>query len=135
MADVELVIKIPKAEYDLIKKSDNSALADFVSKEAMMFCIKNGTPLACNMSTWVPIKTRPLTEEEKERCSNLGIPMADFAYDCPLPENEQDVLVTDCYGNVELDTFCVDDGSYFENNCDDGDVVAQMLLPKPYKGE
>ena len=45
MADVELVIKIPKAEYDLIKKSDNSALADFVSKEAMMFCIKNGTPL------------------------------------------------------------------------------------------
>lgn len=41
---MQIVIDIPESEYFLIKRSDNSALADCVSKEAMMFCIKNGTP-------------------------------------------------------------------------------------------
>jgi len=44
------------------------------------------------------------------------------------------VLVTDCYGNVEVDTFCIDcHGVYFENNCDDGEVLAWMPLPEPWK--
>ena len=46
MADnIELVIKIPKEEYSNILKSDNSAFADYASKECMMYAIKNGTPL------------------------------------------------------------------------------------------
>ncbi len=46
MADnIELVIKIPKEQYDLILKSDKGAISDFVSKEAMMYVVKNGIPL------------------------------------------------------------------------------------------
>lgn len=79
---------------------------------------------------WIPIKTRPMTEEEKEE---IGHEYA-YMYDCPLPNDGQDVLITDCYGNVEVDTFCRDyEGVYFETNCDDGEVIAWMPLPEPYK--
>ena len=81
---------------------------------------------------WIPIKTRPLTKEEKEE---FGHEYA-YMYDCPLPDDGQDVLITDWCGNVEIDTFCRDyDAFYFETNCDDGEVIAWMPLPTPYKAE
>lgn len=84
------------------------------------------------LSNWIPIKTRPLTEEEKEE---IGHEYA-FMYDCSLPDDGQNVLITDCYGNVEVDTFCRDyEGFYFETNCDDGEVIAWQPLPQPYKAE
>lgn len=79
---------------------------------------------------WIPIKTRELTEEEKEE-----YPDCTFMYDCPLPEDGEEVLVTTWAGGVDLDTFCRDDGCYFENYCDEGDVVAWMPKPKPYDPE
>lgn len=85
---------------------------------------------ALEQTQWIPIKTRPLTEEEKEE---IGHEYA-FMYDCSLPDDGQDVLITDCYGNVEVDTFCRDhEGVYFETNCDDGEVIAWRELPQPYK--
>ena len=81
---------------------------------------------------WIPIKTRPMTEEEKEE---IGHEYA-FMYDCPLPDDGQEVLITDCYGNVEIDTFCRDDeGVYFENNCDDSEVIAWQPKPEGYIAE
>ena len=84
---------------------------------------------------WIPIKTRPLTEEEKEHYISIGWSddSIEFMYDCQLPDDGQEVLVTDRMGNVGLDTFFSDDGCYFENNCDAYDVIAWMPLPKPYK--
>lgn len=79
---------------------------------------------------WIPIKTRELTEEEKEE-----YPDCEFAYDCKLPDDGEEVLVTSRCGYVALYTFCIDEGCYFENYCDDGDVIAWQHLPKPYKEE
>jgi len=45
MADIELVIKIPEKEYNMILLSDKTVMANRVSKEAMMYAIKNSTPL------------------------------------------------------------------------------------------
>lgn len=45
MKDIELVIKIPKEQYSLIMQSHRDGVARFVDKEAMMYAIKNGTPL------------------------------------------------------------------------------------------
>ena len=45
MANIELVIKIPEEEYRMILLSDKTAISEFISKEAMMYAIKNGTPL------------------------------------------------------------------------------------------
>lgn len=80
------------------------------------------------MENWTPIKTRPLTEEEKEE-----YPDYTFMYDCKLPEDGEEVLVTTWSGKVALDTFYRDDGCYFEFNNDEGDVIAWQSLPEPYE--
>lgn len=84
-----------------------------------------------NHSMWIPIKTRPMTEEERGGYKIVGV---DWIYDCPLPESGQDVLVSTKYGyGVDITTFYDDDGCYFECYEDEGDVLAWMPLPEPYK--
>jgi len=81
---------------------------------------------------WIPMTKRPLTDDERElyRCSDIE---GALIFDCPLPEDEQEVLVS--YGGwVCVDTFCIDDGCYFEG-VDIDDVQACMPLPEPYKEE
>ena len=112
------------------------------------YCHQGGNeiPKAFNMAiealkqaAWTPIKIRPLTEEEKEYYESLGWPNGylDCTYDCSLPDDGQEILVTTRFGSVELDTFCRDsnDGCYFEFYCDIEDVVAWMPLPKAYQKE
>lgn len=77
---------------------------------------------------WIPIKTRKLTDEEKEE-----YPDSEFMYDCKLPDDGEEVLITTSGGHITLDTFCRDEGCYFETYCDEDDVLAWMPLPKPYK--
>lgn len=86
---------------------------------------------------WIPIKKRPLTDEEIEYYSDLGYPSEEisFIYDCPLPDDGQSVLISNRYNSVETDTFYRDDGCYFEDNYDEDDVLAWMPLPMPYKAE
>ena len=76
----------------------------------------------------VPVKVRPLTDEEKKLYEEY-----EFMYDCKLPDDEQQVLITTKHGNVEVTTFCNDIGCYFEQYEDADDIVAWMPLPKPYK--
>ena len=45
MADIELVIKMPKEQYSLIMQSHRNGAKRFVDKECMMYSIKNGIPL------------------------------------------------------------------------------------------
>ena len=82
---------------------------------------------------WIPIKTRPLTEEEKAEMDTES----DYMYACPLPDDGEEVEVTTYLGDVTLDVFCRDssDGCYFEHYCDDGDVLAWRHKPEPYKVE
>lgn len=123
---MQIVIDI--SEDDYIKVQDGRA-----SVSTMRKAIKNGVP----QPRWIPIKTRPLTEEEKEEYADLGYSedSINFMYDCPLPEDGEEVLITTRYGKVTTDTFYRDDGCYFETYCDDDDVKAWMPLPEPYKAE
>lgn len=41
---MKILIELPEAEYNLIIKSNETALANASSKEAMMYAIKNGVP-------------------------------------------------------------------------------------------
>lgn len=90
-----------------------------------------------NEPKWIPIKTRPLTREEKEEYADLGYSedSISFMYDCPLPEDGEEVLITTRYDEVHTDTFYCDEGCYFETYCDEDDVKAWMPLPSPYKAE
>ena len=82
---------------------------------------------------WIPIKTRPMTEEEKEYYSEYLFEGNGLIYECPLPEDGQEVLVTSKYGSVDKTTFYTDCGNYFENYEDYDEVIAWQPLPQPYK--
>jgi hypothetical protein len=80
------------------------------------------------MSEWIPIKIRPINEEEK---TFYMIEEGDIITG-RLPENGEEVLITagdavyaDTYYNNE------EDGAYFELS-DINEVDAWMPLPKPY---
>ena len=80
---------------------------------------------------WIPFKTRPLTDEEKE-----DHPEWDIIVDCQLPENGQQILVScDIAGHerVQFDEFYDDAGVYLDSGYEIGrEAVAWMPLPKPY---
>ena len=83
---------------------------------------------------WIPMTTRPMTDEEKEwHKDQLDYVDDAVIFNCPLPDDGQEVLIT-VYGETELDTFYNDsiDGCYFENR-DIEDVRAWMPLPTPYE--
>ena len=84
--------------------------------------------------SWIALVARPMTNEEREYYSEqLDYCDGDAAiYNCPLPEEGQEVLITTCTGGVLIDTFFNDcDGCGFEGY-DIEDVKAWMPLPKPY---
>lgn len=82
---------------------------------------------------WIPIKTRPMTEEEKEYYSEYLFEGNGLIYECPLPEDGQAVLITSKYGTVDKTTFYTDYGNYFENYEDYDEVIAWQPLPQSFK--
>lgn len=90
---------------------------------------------------WIPVKTRDMAAGEianlREKCDYFDSDYADFwCYDCPLPNDQQDVLITTRWG-ISLVTFCCDsdDGCSFDDYTDRDDVMAWMPLPEPYSKE
>ena len=82
---------------------------------------------------WIPFKTRPLTEEEKE-----NHPEWDCILDCKLPDNGQRILVSinlRGHEEVQQDEYYSDDGSYLDSDYEIGtEATAWMPLPQPWKG-
>jgi hypothetical protein len=81
--------------------------------------------------TWIPVKFRPLTDEEQEE-------YPDYCYmaDCLMPGDGEEILVSTKYGRVEKDECGFDDGYYLDSGYDwQMDIVAWMPLPEPYKAE
>lgn len=76
---------------------------------------------------WIPITMRPIEEDEK-----IDFPDATFMFDCPMPENGEEILITTKYG-VEFDTCYNDDGYYLDSNRSWDEVLAWMPLPEAYK--
>lgn len=86
-----------------------------------------------NKGDWIPLTKRPMTDEEREHYREWSDLEGAMIFDCPLPEDSQEVLVS--YGGyVCTDTFCKDDGCYFEG-VDIDEVEAWMPKPESYKGE
>lgn len=86
---------------------------------------------------WIPIKTRKLTDAEEQDMLENSAYYFNYMFDCQLPEDGEEVLVTTSTGEVTTTTFYDEglDGCYFEFYEDDGDVIAWMPKPKPYKAE
>lgn len=89
---------------------------------------------------WIPVKTRPMTEEEIEYYGeHYGYDIeGDWAvmFDCPMPEDGQEVWICFKSGYVAEDVCDNDDGMIgLEGNGDWDDVVAWMpkVRPEPWK--
>ena len=96
-------------------------------------------PSAQQEQQWIPIKTRPMSEEERrEHSERFGYDLDDdeaVVFISPLPDNGQLVLVSTEWGDVAIDEFYNDPyyGCYLEGNGDMDGIVAWMPLPEPYK--
>ena len=86
-------------------------------------------PSAEAVQGWIPFTRRPMTEEEQK-----DYPNCTFIFDCVLPDDGDEILVSN--GRfVWMDTFCNDiDGCYLDGGDDIDEDMAWMPLPKPYKG-
>ena len=83
------------------------------------------------VSPWIPVKFRPLTEEEQ-------IEYPDYCYmaDCQMPDEGDEILVSTAHGTVEKDIAEFDDGFYLDSGYDwQTDIVAWRPLPERYKAE
>ena len=82
---------------------------------------------------WIPLISRPMTEEEREEYKGMAGITENMILNCPLPDDGQEVFVS--YGDyVCIDTFHDDDGCYFED-VEIDEVDAWMPLPPSYKAE
>lgn len=104
--------------------------------EAIEELMAEGEIYDIEYSPWIPIKMRPGTDEEYEEFSKYGdCPREDFCiFECQMPDDEQEVLITTRWGSVCIDTWHKEiDCSWFEDHEDIDDVIAWMPLPKPYE--
>lgn len=80
---------------------------------------------------WIPVKYHELTEEERKEC--LFSAEIKYMIDCELPDDEQEIIVTDGR-HVWVDTCIVNDGYALDSGHDwIEDVIAWMPLPEPYR--
>lgn len=94
-------------------------------------------------SPWIPITYRPITMEERiEFAKHYGIEFCDTleekVFDCPMPEDGQEILISKSWGVVEDVADNDIDGEGFicyglEGNGDWDGVDAWMPKPEPYK--
>lgn len=94
---------------------------------------------------WIPIKRRPLTEEERESIldyygANFEITSNECVFDCHMPEDGQEILISTSWGvridKCEYDYTDVGLNLYsLEEYGDWDDVTAWMPVPEPYKKE
>lgn len=87
-------------------------------------------PSAEAVQGWIPFTRRPMTEEEQK-----DYPNCTFMFDCVLPDDGDEILVSN--GRfVWMDVFCNDiDGCYLDSGDDIDEDMAWMPLPEPYKYE
>ena len=86
-----------------------------------------------NELDWVPVEYHTITEQERQE-NNYP---ADWVYliDSPMPEENQEILITTKTGCVEKCT-CLNDGEgYYTDDDYDwcGEILAWTPLPEPYK--
>lgn len=80
---------------------------------------------------WIPFTQREMTEEEKESC---GVEEG-YMLDCPLPEEDEEILVTYANETVDVDTFMRDGYKCYLDSGNElvTEAVAWMKKPAPYQ--
>lgn len=83
---------------------------------------------------WIPFEMREMDEEEK-RCNGV---QEGYILDCPLPDEDEEILVTYSNGTVDVDIFMRDGNECYLDSGNDlvTEAIAWRKKPAPYqKGE
>lgn len=139
---MKLIIDITEELYNGIKKGIEKGY--LCGSPDVEIAISKGVPYEeRSQGEWIPIKYRPLTEEERIAfAEHYGIEYCDTveekAFDCPMPEDRQCILISTSWGVVEDVADNDIDGEGFicyelEVNGDWDGVDAWMPKPEPYK--
>ena len=102
-------------------------------------CIKSQCGIERTHREWIPITYRPMDEEEyedfKKEFGELPIEGRKM-FSCPMPEDDQEILICTSWGVVNKDRCVMDECGYgLEENGDWDGILAWMPLPEPYKKE
>ena len=133
--DIDNAPTIMPKEFEPLVEAIIDVLPDIVEKTVPAIVERIGK--------WIPVKDRPMTTEERvEFAEYYGIEYCDTidekVFDCPMPEDGQEILVSTRWG-VHTDVADNDiDGEGFishglEENGDWEGVLAWMPVPEPYK--
>lgn len=134
-------------EYDcnsVLKAIDNASTVEAYPFEQVQELVKLNQQFAEEIEElkkpqgeWIPITFRDVDDEEYKEIIRRHdyIPREECkVYECHMPDDGQEVLVTTCGGYVCEDVFCADPDYYgFENCSDPGDAIAWMPKPESYK--
>ena len=107
--------------------------------EALKMAIESLSEPIPMSSFWIPITYRPMDEEEyedfKKEFGELPIEHRKM-FSCPMPEDDQEILICTSWGWVSQDRCEIDEYGYaLETQGDWDGVIAWMPLPEPYKKE
>lgn len=80
---------------------------------------------------WIPIKYHQISE--KERAEEFLSKDIQYMLDCKMPDDGQEILVTNGETTWQDTSFIDCDGYYLDSNYDWIDVTAWRPLPEPYK--
>lgn len=122
---------IPDITVEMFKNATLESVEEFMT---------SGQMEDIEIPSWIPIVTRPMTEEEYEEfCESHDwyLEESDRLYFIgQMPEDGQDILISTQYG-VTFDTCLYDPefGYGLEQHDDWNNVLAWMPLPKPYVKE
>ena len=80
---------------------------------------------------WIPVKYHQISE--KERAEEFLSKDIQYMLDCKMPDDGQEILVTNGETTWQDTSFIDCDGYYLDSNYDWIDITAWRPLPEPYK--
>ena len=80
---------------------------------------------------WIPVKYHQISE--KERAEEFISKDIHYMLDCKMPDDEQEILVTNGETTWQDTSFIDRDGYYLDSGYDWIEITAWQPLPKPYK--
>ena len=128
MSHIKDRLKQYKDEYSKYGKYDGLYVADVLE---MLDQLKDDLEQDEKENGWIPVKYHQISEKEREEESISK----DIHYmlDCKMPDDEQEILVTNGKSTWRDTSFIDYDGYYLDSNYDWIDITAWRPLPEPYK--
>lgn len=119
-----------QAAIDNLHGKDPSQIWDTADIEVWV----NALPSVQPEQRWIPIKWHYCTDKDRKEYGFSEDIV--YVFDCIMPDDYQEILVTTSHGYIVKDVNYIDDSFYLDSGYDwITDITAWCELPEPYKAE